>query len=222
MFWLFIIAGVMAVFGLLGYLRGWHAALFILIMTFLAVVITGRLGDVIIRYINAFCKGFKFLLSGGLAALTGEGGAEAAFQALGDMPPCIDESNESLVLGLIFVTMVFFAVLLSGMNWLESPQSLFGLFLGLMAGYLVAAVIVRVVAPEYAVFVPLPFGLGASTVPCCVVVPPGGGGTSLVSRVLEFLTSLVDRGLIAVFLGVVIAVFVLLAARPGSHGSGKE
>ena len=77
MTWLFILAGTMAIFGVIGYLRGWRAALFILIMTLLAVAVTGSLGDTIVKYINAFAKGFRFLLSGGLSALAGSGSADA-------------------------------------------------------------------------------------------------------------------------------------------------
>ena len=43
MTWLFILAGTMAIFGVIGYLRGWRAALFILIMTILAIAVTGAL-----------------------------------------------------------------------------------------------------------------------------------------------------------------------------------
>lgn len=222
MTWLFAIAGIMALFGMLAYLRGWRAALFILIMTFLAVSVTGRLGDVIIRYINAFCKGFRFLLSGGLSALTGEGGAEEALQALKTMSPCVGEGDETLVLGLLFVMVVLLAILLSGIDWLKGKRSLPGLLLGLMAGYVVAAMIVRAMAPAYVALVPLPFGFAPPAAPCCVVVQPGGGGTSLVGRALDFLTNLADRGLVAAFLGIVIAIFVLLAARPGGHGGGRE
>lgn len=221
MSWLFILAGFMAIFAVIGYLRGWRAALFILIMTFFGVIIIARFGDVIIRYINAFCKGFQFLLSGGLSALTGGGGADAALQALGDAPACVQASDETLVLGLLLVITILLGVLLSSMAWLQGEASFFGLILGLMTGYLIAAVVVRAVAPEYAALVPLPFGIATPCSPCPVVIVPGEG-SSLVSRTLDFLTSLADRGLIAAFLGTVIAVFVIMAARTGGRGAQKE
>ncbi len=221
MTWLIVLAAFMAIFGVLGYLRGWRAALFILILTLLAVAITGSLGDVIIRYINAFGKGFRFLLSGGMNALTGEGSADAALQSLRDAPALVDEENEPLVIGLLFVIVVLLSVLLSAMTWLKGARSLFGLFLGIMAGYVVAAMIVRSIAPEYVALVPLPFGFVAHTAPGPVIIQPGAGGPSLSARVLSFLTSLADRGLIATFLAIIIAVFVLLATRTNGSSAKK-
>lgn len=221
MTWLIVLAAFMAIFGVLGYLRGWRAALFVLILTFLAVAITGGLGDVIIRYINAFGKGFRFLLSGGMSALAGEGSADAALQALRDAPAFVEGANEPLVLGLLFVIVVLLGVLLSGISWFKGGRSVFGLFLGLAAGYIVAAMIVRAVTPEFMALVPLPFGFAAPATSGPVTIQPGTGGPSLSARVLTFLTGLVDRGLIATFLAILIAVFLLLAARTGGRGAKK-
>ena len=49
MTWIFILAGFMAIFGVIGYLRGTRAALFILIMAIIGVAITGALGDVTLK-----------------------------------------------------------------------------------------------------------------------------------------------------------------------------
>jgi len=221
MTWLIMLAGFMAIFGVIGYLRGWRAALFVLISTILAVAITGRLGGFIIRYINAFGKGFQFLLSGGLSALAGTGSADEAIQALQDSPPIVTEANETLVLGLLFVIVVLFALLLSGIPWFKGSRSVFGLFLGLLAGYIVAAMIVRALTPEYVALVPLPFGFAAPVTPGPVTIQPGAGGPSLSTRILNFLTGLADRGLIAAFLGLLIAIFLLLATRTGNRSARK-
>lgn len=223
MTWLIVLAGFMAIFGVLGYLRGWRAALFVLILTLLAVAITGRLGTVIIRYINAFGKGFRFLMSGGLNALAGTGDANQAIQALQGAPPLVEEANSTLVLGLLFVIVVLLGVLLSGIPWFKGKRSVFGMFLGLAAGYVVAAMIVRAVTPEYVALVPLPFGFAAAApvAPGAVVIQPGAPGPSLSTRILTFLTSLADRGLIAAFLGIVIAIFLLLATGFGNRSAKK-
>lgn len=221
MTWLIVLAGFMAIFGVLGYLRGWRAALFVLILTVLAVAITGRLGEVIIKYINAFGKGFRFLLSGGLNALAGSGSADQAIASLQGSPPLVDEANGSLVLGLLFVIVVLLAVVLSGIPWFKGGRSVFGMFLGLAAGYIVAAMIVRALTPEYVALVPLPFGFAAPAAPSAVVLQPGAAGPSLSERILDFLTGLADRGLIAAFLGIVIAIFLLLATGFGSRSARK-
>jgi hypothetical protein len=222
MTWLFILAGFMAIFGVIGYLRGTKAAVFILLTTLFAVAVTGILGDSIIRYINALAKGFQFLLSGGLNALSGEGGSGDALEALRSTPPLVTEENENLVLGLLFVGIVFLGVLLSGINWFKGPRSIWGLLLGLLAGYIVAAMVVRAIAPEYAALVPLPFGFGPPTPTGPVVIVPGQPGPSFAERILGFLNGLVDRGLIAAFLGIVIAVFVLLAVASGNRSSRRS
>lgn len=221
MTWLFILAGFMAIFGVIGYLRGWRAALFILIMTILAVAVTGALGDTIVKYINAFAKGFQFLLSGGLNALAGSGSADEAIAALQDTPPLVTDANKYLVLGLIFVTVVLIAVLVSGAKWFVPKRSLLGMFIGLLAGYVVAAMVIRAIAPEYAALVPLPFGFGPATPTGPVVITPGAEGPSLTSRILAFLNNLVDQGLITAFLGIVIALFLLFAARSLNKGTKK-
>jgi hypothetical protein len=217
MTWLFVLAAFMAIFGVIGYLRGWRAALLILFLTLLAVAITGALGDTIIRYINAFGKGFRFLLSGGLNALTGEGSADEALAALRDSPPFVAPENETLVLGMLFVIVVLLAVLFSALPWFKGSRSIFGLFLGLFAGYIVSAMIVRAVLPEYAALVPLPFGFGPAVPVGPIVVQPGQPGPSLSQRILSFLTGLADRGLIAAFLGLLIAIFLLAATRAGNR-----
>jgi hypothetical protein len=225
MTWLFILAGTMAIFGVIGYLRGWRAALFILIMTILAVAVTGSLGNTIVKYINAFAKGFQFLLSGGLSALAGSGSADEAIAALQDTPPLVTDANKYLVLGLIFVTVVLVAILISGAKWFMPKRSILGLFIGLLAGYIVAAMIIRAIVPEYAALVPLPFGFLPATPTGPVVIVPGAEGPSLTTRILNFLNGLVDQGLIAAFLGIVIAVFLLIAARSlnrGSRSSGSS
>lgn len=223
MTWLFILAGFMAIFGVIGYLRGTKAAVFILLTTLFAVAVTGILGDTIIRYINAFAKGFQFLLSGGLGALSGDGGGGGdALEALRSTPPLVTEANEPLVLGMLFVGIVFFGVLLSGIKWFKGPRSIWGLLLGLLAGYVVAAMVVRAIAPEYAALVPLPFGFGPPVPTGPVVIVPGQPGPSFTERILTFLNSLVDRGLIAAFLGIVIAVFVLLAVASGNRSSRRS
>ena len=222
MTWLFILAGFMAIFGVIGYLLGTKAALFILLTTLFAVAVTGILGDTIIRHINACAMGIQFRWSGGLGALTGEGGGGDALEALKNTPALVTDENENLVLGLLFVGVVFFGVLLTGIKWFKGQRSIWGLFLGLLAGYVVAAMVVRAVAPEYAALVPLPFGFGPPTPTGPVVIVPGQPGPSLTERILVFLNSLVDRGLIAVFLGTVIAVFLLFAVRSGNRNSVRS
>lgn len=220
MSWLLILAGTMAIFGVIGYLRGTRAAMFILIMSLLAVAVTGALGDVIIKYLNAFAKGFQFLLSGGLSVLAGSGSADQAIAALQDTPALITEENAALVLALISALIVLFAVLVSGWSWFRPKRSVAGLFLGLIAGYVVAAMLVRGFAPEYAALVPLPFGTPAPAGP--IVIIPGAEGPSLTQRILIFLNDLAAAGLITAFLGIVIAIFLLVGIRSGRRSSGER
>lgn len=221
MTWLIVLAAFMAIFGVVGYLRGLRAAFFVLVLTLLAVAITGSLGDVLIRYINAFGKGFRFLLSGGMSALTGEGGAEEALQALKNAPPLVEDTNEPLVLGLLFVIVVLLALLLSGIPYFKGKRSVFGLFLGLLAGYVVTGTIIRAVTPELSGLVPLPFGFAATAATPSLIIGPGASGPSLSARILCFLIDLADRGLIAGLLGIIIAIFLLLATRSGGRSTKK-
>ena len=96
------------------------------------------------------------------------------------------------------------------------------MFLGLIAGYIVAGMILLAIAPEYAALVPLPFGFGPS-VPAqpVVITSRRARACRCGTRILTFLNSLVDRGLITVCLGIVIALFLLLAARSLNRGARK-
>ena len=91
--------------------------------------------------------------------------------------PLVEGANEPLVLGLLFVIVVLLGVLLSGIPWFKGGRSVLGLFLGLVAGYIVAGMIVRAVTPEFVALVPLPFGFAAPATPGPVTIQPGAGGT---------------------------------------------
>ena len=126
------------------------------------------------------------------------------------------------MLGLIFVTVVLIAVLVSGAKWFMPKRSLLGMFMGLIAGYIVAAMLVRAIAPEYAALVPLPFGFGPPAPDAArSSLRPASRAHRCRQRILMFLNSLVDRGLITACLGVVIALFLLLAARSLNRGAKK-
>ena len=45
--------------------------------------------------------------------------------------PLVTEENKNLVLGLLFVAIVFLAVLVSGIKWFRPARSIWGLLLGL-------------------------------------------------------------------------------------------
>jgi hypothetical protein len=81
--------------------------------------------------------------------------------------------------------------------------------------------IIWALIPECAAFVPLPFGFGPAIRTGPYVTPSAGTGSSVSQRVLGFLTGLADRGLIAAFLGILIAVFLLAATRSGNRTAGK-
>ncbi len=189
-----------------------------------AVAVTGVLGDGIIKYINAFAKGFQFLLSGGLSALTGSGSADEALAALKDTPPLVTEENAGLVLGAdLRRSSSCSRVLLSGDHVVQRPSvQCWGLLLGLIAGYIVAAMVVRAIAPEYAALVPLPFGVRDAGPDRAHRDRAGRAGTVAWERILAFLNGLVDRGLITAFLGIVIAVFLLVGIRSGRRSSGEK
>ncbi len=171
MTWLIVLAAFMAIFGVVGYLRGWRAALFVLILTMLAVAITGRLGDVIIRYINAFGKGFRFLLWNGRPhgrRWRRRGPAVAA----GRLRSLKAQTNP-WCLGLRLRHRGPRALLLSGIPYFKGKRSVLGLFLGLAAGYIVTGMIIRAVTPELSALVPLPFGFLPPVAVGALAVQPG-------------------------------------------------
>jgi hypothetical protein len=218
MTWIIFLAGFMAIFGVIGYLRGARAAFVVLLAGFLGLLLIGPYGATVIRYINAFGKGFRFLASGGMAALSGSGSADSAIAALQGTPPLVQPADNAVVLGLLYVVIVLVGLLLSAVPWFKGRRSVGGLLLGLIAGYLVGAVIVRALWPQYIPYLRLPI-LPEPVVPVVVGPVVTGPATGFGTQLVSGLNALAGTSLLPIIIAIAIVLFILAATRSGNRSA---
>lgn len=222
---LIILATFMALFGVLGYLRGAKSTLFTSAVLWLGLVVASRASGTVERTVNGLNKAAHFAFSGGLSALGGGDRAalDAAFAKLGDVKPLINPDGTGAGMLLIFLLLVLAGFLLGMLNRFKSKPSLLGLALGLANGYVLSAFSVQTLLPESGIRLPLPRWLfGATAQPATV---PASTGPSLsgilAAKIMAALNALVGSGQIALVIAIAIAVFVLLATRLGSRSVKK-
>lgn len=224
---LIILATAMALFGVLGYLRGTRSTLLTTAIVWLGLLVVSRAGGAVARTINGLNYAVRFALAGGLAALGGNGDRAAAleevFARIGKVEPLIRPDGTGPGMLLVFLALVIAGFLLGMLSQLKGRSSFLGLALGLANGYVLAAFLIRTLIPEASIGLPLPgwlFGTGAQ--PGAAPAPAGPSLTgTLASRIVAALNQLADSGQIALLLAILIAVFVLLATRLGTRGAKK-
>ncbi len=224
---LIILATAMALFGVLGYLRGTRSTLVTTAIVWLGLLIVSRAGGVVARTINGLNYAVRFALAGGLAALGGNGDRAAAleevFARIGKVEPLIRPDGTGPGMLLVFLALVLAGFLLGMLSQLKGRSSFLGLALGLANGYVLAAFVIRTLLPEASIGLPLPgwlFGPGAQPAVAPTPATPSVAGT-LASRIVAGLNQLADSGQIALLLAIAIAVFVLLATRFGTRSAKK-
>lgn len=224
---LIILATAMALFGVLGYLRGTRSTLLTTAIVWLGLLVVSRAGGTVARTINGLNYAVRFALAGGLAALGGNGDRAAAleevFARIGKVEPLIRPDGTGPGMLLVFLALVIAGFLLGMLSQLKGRSSFLGLALGLANGYVLAAFLIRTLIPEASIGLPLPgwlFGAGAQ--PGAAPAPAGPSLTgTLASRIVAGLNQLADSGQLALLLAIAIALFVLLATRLGTRGAKK-
>lgn len=222
---LIVLATVMALFGVLGYLRGTRSTLFTAAVIWLGLVVVNQASGMVARTINGLNKAVHFALAGGLGALGGGDRAalDAAFAKLSDVKPLINADGSGPGMLLVFLMLVLAGFLLGMLKLLKSKHSFLGLALGLANGYVLSAFLVRTLLPESGTQFPLPRWLfGGAAQPAAAPAPadPSLSG-SLAAKIVATLNALADSGQIALVIAIAIAVFVLLATRLGSRSVKK-
>lgn len=224
---LILLATVMAVFGVFGYLRGGKSTLLTTAIIWLGLVLVSRFAGVIATMVNGVNYGIRFVLAGGMGALGGSGDKGDAinqvFARMGPVTPLIAADGSGPGLILVFLLLMVIGLLLGALKSLKSKSSPLSLILGLVNGYVISAYLLRMALPEAGILLPLPAGLlGNQTTTAAVPLPAGPSVTgSAIAKLAATLTSLATAGHIAILIAVLIAIFVLLAVRTGSRNSKK-
>jgi hypothetical protein len=139
---LFIIAGVMAVFGVYGYRRGFWSMAVALGILVLAVLLITRAPEQLAKYFNAIYMSTVLLFKGGLGAIA-SGDLDSAKELLNSVPKPFSGENTKWALFIVLVGATFVGLLLS--LFIKPKPSIWGLFLGLIYGYLLSVNAVRII-----------------------------------------------------------------------------
>jgi hypothetical protein len=140
---LFIIAGIMAIFGVYGYRRGlfWSMAVAFGVLLFGILLIT-RAPEQLAKYFNAIYMATVLLLKGGLGAIA-QGNLDSAKELMGAVEKPFSGEGAKWALFIVLVGAVVVGILLSLL--IKPKPSVWGLLVGLLYGYMLSINSIRVV-----------------------------------------------------------------------------
>jgi hypothetical protein len=194
----FILAGIMSLFAILGYLYGVGAALLTLVFIMISLFLVARVGDTIVNLIN---RVWQLFMSGGLQAFASGGDLTQVRANMAKIPPLIPSDAAAAFLLLMMIVLIVLAILAGMHPRLRRPPSLFGVLIGLVNGYLVGAFFLVIMFPSLASVLPVPFlpepAPGAPAQPCC---------TSLWQQFVATVTNASTRSLALVVMFMIFAI----------------
>lgn len=206
MWFLFFLAAVMAICGIIGYKQGLWASVIALVLLFVAVLIVRNGADTIIKYMNGLWLGTMLVFKSGLNDIA-SGNLDSAAEKLDSIDkPFVDQSEWFAYL-LIIGAAVFFGWLIAVL--MKNKQSVLGLFVGLVYGYVLCAALIPLILGFSAWFLPI-FGTAESQ----AVSPLAGAACGgLWNGLVCFLGDPKNAQICGIIIVIAIGVFILLAAR---------
>lgn len=224
---LLIVATTMAIFGCLGYMWGGRKTFILLLIALGTLLIIAAAGDQIVTYLNGLYIGTMLVLKSGLNDIAA-GDLDSASAKLEEIESPFTEDNAWLAYLLVFMGAVVVSLIIG--LFIKNKKSLFGGFLGLAYGYLVAATIVYLV-PGLPPVLPVPFlpkpepkmgWEGAKP-----AQPTPGGPTDFLDQIWTALGQPEAVQILAIALAVFVALFLIVIVRQGvrqgkSRSSGSS
>ena len=210
-----LLATTMAIFGTLGYLKGsrWiFISLLILLLAFIAIKLVP---DQIVSLLNGLYMGVMLTLNGGLGAIA-SGDLDAAKETLSSIDKPFTAENENFALLLVILSAVGFGLLLYLIMKKNKP-SVFGLILGLVYGYVLAAAVV-----------PLMTNIAPSKIPVPIIQPAERSAAVAqqaqngFDQLLATLSTPQNIQILSLLIGVFIVLLLLLTVRKGVKNPGKK
>lgn len=212
-----LLATTMAIFGVLGYLKGAKWAFISLLILWVAVFLVETRPDTIVTTLNGLYLGVMLTLKGGLGALA-SGDVEEAKATLAGIDKPFTDQNENLALLIVILGAVVVGLILAAL--MKSSSSVWGLLWGLAYGYLLSAGVLPLISSSAAANLPLPL---LRPLP----EQPGQATTQAPSGLNQLFTTLAEpqnAQIIGSIIGVFIIMLLLLTVRSGvkSGKKGKE
>jgi hypothetical protein len=196
LFVLLVVATIMAIFGLIGFLRTTRASVLLLGIMLGGLIFLKVFGERLVKFVNA---GWGFVRSAG--------GTSSPSQLVNPQDPAA------------FYLLVFYGFVLVGLGLgllkslkLSGRFSFSGMLIGLINGYIVAAYTIDVLFPSYAIL-PVPIQVPGMTPQ---IPPPGMAmptGPDVWSQLMQGLSNLASNPAAPVIIAIAIFLFIILASR---------
>jgi hypothetical protein len=209
-----LLATTMAIFGVLGYLKGSKWAFISLLILSVAFVLVEYRPDTIVLALNGIYTGVMLVLNGGLGALA-SGDFEAVQEVYSQIDPLFTDQNENLALLLVILSAVAIGLILAAV--MKSKPAVFGMIWGLAYGYLLSAAVLPLISSNPAATIPVPLLRPVER-------EPGAAAAQASSGLNQLFTTLAEPQnvqIIASIIGIFIIVLLLLTVRSGVK-SGKK
>jgi hypothetical protein len=210
-----LLATTMAIFGVLGYLKGSKWAFISLLILLVAFVLVEYRPDTIVATINGLYLGVMLTLKGGLGALA-SGDLEEAKATLEDIERPFTDENQNLALLLVVLGAVVVGLILAAV--MKSKPGVFGMIWGLVYGYILSAAVLPLISTNPAAALPVP-------VLRPVEREPGAAAAQASSALDQLFTNLAQPQtvqILGIMIGVFIVLLLLLTVRSGVKGGAKK
>ena len=204
---LFIIASVMAIFGVYGYRRGFWPMVVALGALVLGVLLITRAPEQLAKYFNAIYMATVLLFKGGLGAIA-SGNLDSAKELLSSVPKPFSGENAKWALFIVLVGATVFGLLVSLL--IKPKPSVWGLILGLIYGYMLSVNAVRIVVGGSTAEL-FPEAVAASQGPC----------NGLMGRLVCALNNPQTSAMCGTLILIGVAVLVIVAVISASKFSKK-
>lgn len=215
---LLITGTLMAIFGVLGYLKG-HAWGFIGLLLLLGafVLLQGK-PDFIVSTLNGLYLGVMLALRGGLSALS-SGDLEAAKATLSSIERPFNDDNRVLALLLVVVVVVLLSLILG--RFTKGAASVWGMIWGLLQGYIFAAIVLPMLIPSRWAILPVPYLRLAQDAVDKDIYHDHGSKVDIWGQMLASLSKPENIRYLGIILGLLIVLLVLFAVRKGVKSGAK-
>jgi hypothetical protein len=196
---LLLLAIVWGIFGLWGFLRGWKAALVMLVLILGSLLLLSAAPEKVAEIFGYFNKAMEM--------------------ATGGSKPFINTAPSSLVV-IILNGAVIFGFLLGLLRIFRSKPSFSGFILGFVNGYFYTAYMLAALVPQWAIL-PLPIKIqGLKSVPLSTAIasPPSQG---LPGAIVQGIQKIFAMPCLPTAIVAGIFLFILLTVFLGNRGSRK-
>lgn len=211
-----LLATTMAIFGVLGYLKGSKWAFISLLILLVAFILVEYRADTVVLALNGLYIGVMLIFSGGLGAIA-SGDFEKVQEIYDGIEPLFTEENQNLALLVVIFSAVALGLILSLV--MKSKPSVWGLIWGLAYGYLLSAAALPLIISNPDAKLPVPL-LRPAERPATAVT--ASQGPSPLDQLFTTLSQPENIQVLTVVIGAFIVILLLLTVRSGVKSGAKK